>query len=427
MDSESQWTKDLTVVVTGATGFFGTNLVKLLSDMPNVKEIRPHARHAPRKHYSMFSRDEEGSVKWVGLGQNRNLSTQHFEPVSDEEKILIGHDPDENIFYNNPKIKRFYASDICDYEFVRNMMKGVDIVFHACGDTRWWDHINEYQRRTNVDGTLTVFQAADRESVRVFVHTSTVDVMGATHSGQPLCESNYDDIIISEKLHRPNEFLGIGYNYADTKAEAEMVLRKEQAGTSFSSAKTKLIIIRPGAMIGARDVTMKYGRIFNQLYNGEIFCWPEGSISVCDVTRVAHAHVKAALIALEVRDVKCETFICAGPSYTYEELFEAMRMRLHEGRRPPKPNGVCGVFQTMPASLAVAYGHVCQWWSTWISGKEPEVNPGMAWYLSTKVAYCSHKAESAFGYPLVLPESKASFLAHVVDEAYQWYAKRGWI
>lgn len=415
--------KGLIVLVTGATGFFGTNLVKLLSDIPEIAEIRPHARKAPPNHYSRFKRDpEDGSVKWVGPDQNRNLSTHHFEPMDDAERILRGQDPDENIFYNNPKIKKFYTSDICTIRFLEDAMHGVDIVFHACGDTRWWDVINEEQRATNQLGASSVFQIAASSKVKVFVHTSTVDVLGKCECDDPKCHLRFCGNAHQEAK---DAFLNIGYNYCDSKKRAEDRLLEL---STCCSHEMHLVIMRPGAMIGPRDVTRKYGRIFEQLLNGEIFCWPEGSTSVCDVAEVAKAHIKAAMRHLRGQSQNFqEIFTCAGPSFTYEELFEAMRLRISEKNRPPRPNGICGLYRTMPKSLAVMYGYVCQWWSTYVSGNEPEVNPGMARYLSAKVRYCSEPAEKVLGYPVVRDADRSEFLAHVVDEAYQWYAKRGWI
>ena len=120
-----------TILVTGGTGSFGKMLVSKLLNL-NPKEI------------IVFSRDE------------------------DKQGLM-------RLEYPNEKRLRFVLGDIRDYHSVRQVMRAVDIVFHAAA-LKWITEV-EYNVwegvKTNVIGAQNIIEAAKDENVEKVVALST--------------------------------------------------------------------------------------------------------------------------------------------------------------------------------------------------------------------------------------------------------------
>ncbi|MDJ0836898.1 MAG: NAD(P)-dependent oxidoreductase [Acidobacteriota bacterium] len=73
------------------------------------------------------------------------------------------------------------AGSICDADFVRENMHGVDVVMHTA--TLHKPHVATHARQdfvdTNITGTLTLLEAAREAGVSRFIFTSTTSVLGA--------------------------------------------------------------------------------------------------------------------------------------------------------------------------------------------------------------------------------------------------------
>lgn len=150
-------------LVTGATGFLGTNLVHQLVDQG--WEVRALA---------------------LPGSQDRYISALPVELVS---------------------------GDITDKACMNRHARGVDVVFHVAGDTSFWKRRYARQREVNVQGPVTVAQACVLNGVRRLVHTSTIDALGYNPCG--LADENWPTY----------NFAGMGYNYGDTKHAGEQLVR----------------------------------------------------------------------------------------------------------------------------------------------------------------------------------------------------------
>ena len=120
------------------------------------------------------------------------------------------------------------------------------------------------------------------------------------------------------------------------------------------------------------------------------------------VVEVARAHVVAA-----ERGRPGEGYICGGVNATYRELFESVA-RTVGARAPrfdlPRPALVaCAVFAEAISAL---------------TGKPPDLDPGMARFMSTTAYYDSRKAVAELDYRIVeLPK--------IVADAHAWYLAEG--
>ena len=126
--------------------------------------------------------------------------------------------------------------DITDAGMLGVAMSGVDAVFHIAGDYRVGIKESEHEAmfRTNVDGTVSVLDAAVSASVGRIVYVSTVAVFGNTHAK-----------VVDETYERPDrDFLSY---YDATKYMAHRV------AVARAAAGAPLVIVQPGAVYGPGD------------------------------------------------------------------------------------------------------------------------------------------------------------------------------
>ena len=116
------------VLVTGATGFIGANVVRSL--IARGESVRALAR------------------------PTSSLANLEGLPV----EVVIG--------------------DLRDRDAVRTAVRGCARVFHVAADYRLWTPDPEALYRSNVDGTVNVLEACLAEGVERVVHTSTVGTIG---------------------------------------------------------------------------------------------------------------------------------------------------------------------------------------------------------------------------------------------------------
>ena len=320
-------------LVTGATGFLGTNLVHVLAD----------AGH---------------EVRALGLPGSR---TDFIEDRADV--VLV---------------------DILEPRELEAATAGMEVVFHVAGDTSFWVRRFARQRAVNVDGTANVIAACQRHEVRRLVHTSTVDTLG------------YDPRGIADETWSDYNYAGWRYNYADTKREGERLAVAARADG------LDVVVIHPGSMLGPYDFTLQYGRIFRELAAGKIPAIPSGGSSFGHVAEVARAHLAAA-----EHDAPQAHYICAGDNVTYRDLFERMAAKVGAGA--PRFD--------LPRPLAVAYGKTMELASR-LTGRPPDLDPGMARYMSIRAWYDSSRAQRDLAYRLVPLDDQ-------IEDAHRWLSEHG--
>jgi dihydroflavonol-4-reductase len=150
-------------LVTGATGFLGTNLVRELVT-------------------------DGWTVRAFGLPGSE---TKYIKDLPVE--IVLG--------------------DVTKPSDVEKAVAGMEVVFHVAGDTSFWKRNFARQRMINCEGPVNVARACLKHGVRRLVHTSTVDALGYNPKG--LADEQWPDY----------NYANTGYNYGDTKREGELRVR----------------------------------------------------------------------------------------------------------------------------------------------------------------------------------------------------------
>jgi nucleoside-diphosphate-sugar epimerase len=178
----------LTVAVTGPTGDIGRSTIRALEREPEIERI-------------------------VGMAR------RPFDPA------LHGWERTE-----------YVRGDILDPSSVKQLVEGADVVVHLAfvifGN-------RAETRRTNLEGSRAVFEAAVEAGVKRLVYTSSVAAYGFHEENpQPLTE---------ETEPRGSE----GFYYSAQKAELESALREAVAGSS-----TDAYVFRPSIVAGEDALAM---------------------------------------------------------------------------------------------------------------------------------------------------------------------------
>ena len=82
------------------------------------------------------------------------------------------------------------TGDLRDAASLENAMSGCDTVFHVAADYRLWVRDPNEMYRSNVDGTRALLEAARKNGVRRVVYTSSVATVGFTSDGCPADEES---------------------------------------------------------------------------------------------------------------------------------------------------------------------------------------------------------------------------------------------
>jgi dihydroflavonol-4-reductase len=130
----------LKTFVTGATGFVGSHVARVL--LHQGAELRLLARASSR--------------------------TENLDGLKAERVI----------------------GDLCDADALRRGMSGCEWVFHVAADYRLWARDPREIYRVNVEGTRAVLEAARDTGVRRIVHTSSVATIGFQRNGRPADEAS---------------------------------------------------------------------------------------------------------------------------------------------------------------------------------------------------------------------------------------------
>jgi dihydroflavonol-4-reductase len=82
------------------------------------------------------------------------------------------------------------VGDLRDPASLEKAMAGCDVVFHVAADYRLWVRDPEQMYRSNVEGTRAVLDAARKNGVRRMVYTSSVATMGFSSNGHAADEDS---------------------------------------------------------------------------------------------------------------------------------------------------------------------------------------------------------------------------------------------
>lgn len=252
------------VFLTGATGFLGTELARLLAERRVV--VHALVRDPARARVALA----HGGVVHTG-----DLT----EPAS---------------------VARALAAAA---EAARSL-GGALYVVHSGALISYRTRERELAQRVNVDATRTLLAAARAEQVARFLFVSSVVAVGRSEDGQPIDE------------RAPFNLGHLGVHYTDTKRAAEELVLAEQ--------DLDVVVVNPGAIFGPAERASNTVRFMREMAAGRgPLAAPPGTISVVGIADTA----LGTLAALE-RGRRGERYILVESFVRTRELFALIAAEL---------------------------------------------------------------------------------------------------
>jgi len=208
------------------------------------------------------------------------------------------------------RASRIVEGDLGDAEAVGRLLESQDAVLHVAAVYRTAGHDDAYYREVNVRGTERLLEAAARQEVGRFVHTSTVGVHG--HVTNPPADERAP--------------LAPGDIYQATKAEGEAL-----AFDYHRRRGVPVTVVRPGAIYGPGETRLL--KLFRAIARGRYAVVGSGRsfyhpVFIDDL-------VAGFLLALDRPEAVGEAFLLCGPSYVSQRDLAALVAKHTGGRVLP--------------------------------------------------------------------------------------------
>ena len=255
--------------------------------------------------------------------------------------------------------------DLRDSDSLERAINGCSTVFHVAADYRLWAKDPTELKRSNVDGTRNLLEAANRAGVDKVVYTSTVGTIGIVGDGTPGDED------------APVALADMTGQYKRTKFLAE------QVALEYAERGLPVVIVNPTAPVGEADLKpTPTGRILVDFLRGAMPAYLDTGLNLVDVRDVAQGHLLAA-----ERGRLGERYILGGQNLSLQEILQ--RLAAITGRQAP------GV--QIPYALAWLFGAAGTAWADW-TGCAPRA-PLEAVRMARKKMYArSDKAQNELGW-----------------------------
>jgi nucleoside-diphosphate-sugar epimerase len=253
--------------------------------------------------------------------------------------------------------------DITDEERVKEIVAGVEIVYHLASAHLDVSLSDEYYRRVNVGATLSLLEAARGAGVKRFVHCSSVGVIGDVEN-PPADETT--------ECHPTNI-------YERTKLEGERAALDYFRRTGFP-----VVVVRPAWVYGPR--CPRTAKLMRTISKGRFPFFGKGQ-NMRHPVYISDA-VKGLELCASIEGVDGEVFIVAGENAVrVSELVEAMSTEL--GVRAPKLH--------LPVALGLLGGYSLET-AFKLIGKQPPFSRRSVDFFLKHNAYDIQKAKRMLGY-----------------------------
>jgi dTDP-glucose 4,6-dehydratase len=112
--------------------------------------------------------------------------------ITNIDSMSFGSNPDNLREIENAEFYKFVRAEINDASLVRDEMSDTDVIVHFAAESHVDRSISDPKGflHSNIDGTYTLLEAARRSKVAKFIHISTDEVYGSTHSSESFDESS---------------------------------------------------------------------------------------------------------------------------------------------------------------------------------------------------------------------------------------------
>jgi dihydroflavonol-4-reductase len=215
------------------------------------------------------------------------------------------------------------VGDLRDPASIEKAVSGCEIVFHVAADYRLWVRDPEQMYRSNVEGTRTLLEAAKKNGVRRVIYTSSVATMGFVSNGHSAARPGQMRMSSLTDEESPVSLADMIGPYKRSKFMAE------QAAFEAAKSGMHVVVLNPTTPIGERDVKpTPTGRIVLDFLKRKFPAYVETGLNLVDATECARGHVQA----LE-KGKSGERYILGGENLTLKQILD--RLAVITGLKSP--------------------------------------------------------------------------------------------
>jgi dihydroflavonol-4-reductase len=207
------------------------------------------------------------------------------------------------------------TGDLRDPGSLEKAMAGCDALFHVAADYRLWVKDPEQMYRANVNGTRAILQAARNSRVRRVVYTSSVATIG------------FEDSRFSQKAREMGHLEDPGANEDSPVSLADMIghykrskFMAEEIAIKAGQGGMDVVVVNPSTPVGEQDIKpTPTGRIVVDFLKKKFPAYVDTGLNLVDVRACAAGHVAA----LE-RGRSGQRYILGGENLTLKQILDKL-------------------------------------------------------------------------------------------------------
>ncbi|MFZ0799306.1 MAG: NAD-dependent epimerase/dehydratase family protein [Terriglobales bacterium] len=313
------------------------------------------------------------------------------------------------------------VGDLRDAASIEKALGGCDVVFHVAADYRLWVRDPEEMYRSNVEGTRCLLGAARKQRVRRVVYTSSVATMGFISNqaaaellhpvkpkpgstGAPVRSAGTDECVrpYAKPVADEESPVSLGDMIGHYKRSKFMA---ERVAIDAAKSGIDVVIVNPTTPIGERDIKpTPTGRIVVDFLKRKFPAYVETGLNLVDATECARGHIQA----LE-KGRSGERYILGGENLTLKQILD----RLAAITGLPSPT------VKLPYIFALAAGVVDEMVTGRILGREPRATIDAVRMGRKMMFVSSAKAERELGWRTVPVDG-------ALRRSVEWFRENGY-
>ena len=319
-----------------------------------------------------------------------NNLVQHLLSQGHEVKGLVRSREKAQRVFSNRDVE-FVTGDMSDISSFAASLKGCDTLFHTAAYFREYYQPGDHKpilEKINVQGTIDLLIAAEKNGLRKAVHVSSSGVIGLKPDGSPGNEDTLPDEHSTSNL------------YFASKISAELAI-----GRFLKERTLPVVMILPGWMWGPGDwAPTGSGQLVLDYLKQKLPGIIDGGGSTVDARDVA----RATLVAAD-RGHSGERYIVGGRYLDFGDIIAI----LERVTGVPAPN------RKIPYGLSLAVGFASETWAR-VTGKSALVTVEAVKTMHAKKAVASDKA---------ITELSAEFrpFEETVRDEVGWFRANGFV
>ncbi len=116
--------------------------------------------------------------------------------------------------------------DLRDPASIEKAVSGCEVVFHVAADYRLWVRDPESMYRSNVEGTRTLLEAARKQGVQRVVYTSSVATMGFSSNGRSQLADEDSPVLLADMIghYKRSKFMAEQVAFEAARAGVDVVV-----------------------------------------------------------------------------------------------------------------------------------------------------------------------------------------------------------